>query len=75
MTHTCDLVQEHRIHHTSMLLALSTVLGENGVAGGRNCRHRPWLNVMCSDLITSAALLDYIPAFDWDYVRIEIPSC
>jgi hypothetical protein len=26
--------------------ALFTVLGENCVAGGRNCRHRPWLDVM-----------------------------
>ena len=29
----------------------------------------------CSDLITSAALLDYIAAFDWDYVRIAGLSC
>ena len=25
----------------------------------------------CSDLITSAALFDYIPDFDWNYVRIN----
>ena len=30
---------------------------------------------MCSELITSAALLDYIAAFDWDSVRIARPSC
>ena len=29
----------------------------------------------CSELITSAALLDYIAAFDWDSVRIARPSC
>jgi hypothetical protein len=29
----------------------------------------------CSELITSAALLDYIPNFDWDYVTIARLSC
>jgi hypothetical protein len=29
----------------------------------------------CSDLITSAGLLDYIPAFDWDCVTIARLSC
>jgi len=30
---------------------------------------------ICSDLITSAALLDYIRNFDLDYVIIEMPPC
>jgi hypothetical protein len=29
----------------------------------------------CSDLITSAARLDYIADFDWDYLRIRARSC
>jgi len=28
-----------------------------------------------SDLITSAALLDYIAVLDWDYVITETPLC
>ena len=30
---------------------------------------------ICGELITSGALLDYITDFDWDYLRIETPSC
>ena len=30
---------------------------------------------ICSDLITSAALLDYIADFDLNYMRIAVPSC
>jgi hypothetical protein len=30
---------------------------------------------MCSELITCAALLDYITDFDWDYLRIEALPC
>jgi hypothetical protein len=30
---------------------------------------------ICSELITSSALLDYIGDFDWHYVRIARLSC
>ena len=33
------------------------------------------LKPKCSDLITSADLLDYIADLDLNYVRIAIPSC
>ncbi len=31
--------------------------------------------LICGELITSDAQLDYIAGFNWDYVRREAPSC
>jgi hypothetical protein len=43
------------------------------------CKHRIaaglYKRATCSELITSAVLLDYIPNFDWDYVTIARLSC